>query len=48
MFDRLTNQNALDFSWDVVTQVRASEIKQNSQKLTIHEVTGKIADQLLT
>jgi len=44
VFDRLTNQNALDLSWDVVTQLRASEIKQNSQKLTIHEVTGKIAD----
>jgi hypothetical protein len=35
-------------SWDVVNQLRASEIKNNSTKLTIHEVTGQIADQLLT
>jgi serine/threonine protein phosphatase PrpC len=48
VFDRLTNQNALDMSWDVVNQLRASEIKNNSTKLTIHEVTGQIADQLLT
>lgn len=48
VFDRLTNQNALDMSWDVVNQLRASEIKNNSTKLTIHEVTGQIADQILT
>ena len=33
VFDRLTNQNALDLSWDVVTQLRAGEIKQNSNTL---------------
>jgi serine/threonine protein phosphatase PrpC len=49
IFDRMTNQTALDVSWDTLNKIKSQEIKMNvDNQKTVHQVTGAIADSLMT
>lgn len=48
IFDRMTNQTALDVSWDTLNLIKANEIQMLSETpKTVHQVTGSIADSLI-
>lgn len=48
IFDRLTSVNCLDSAWSAMSQAIKSQ-KENTKKppLTIHQITGKMADAIL-
>ncbi len=48
IFDRLSNQQVLDVTWDTINQAKSTERKNNSMLETIHTLTGKMTDRILT
>jgi len=44
----MTNQTALDVSWDTINKLKNTQEVRHQDLKSVHQVTGAIADSLMT